>query len=116
MGYRCPNCHKDFGLGENSKNELYKHFQENPECASEAYVYTELWEKSVKLNKAPLKTTKRCFNKISDKHIWVKSNVISNKDGSDIMVCKRCGLKAKRYGSSFEFDMRSIYKIENCID
>lgn len=30
MGYRCPKCHKDFGM---DKEALNTHFLENPQCS-----------------------------------------------------------------------------------
>ena len=123
MGFRCPNCNTDFGIDENAKKNLAEHFMKNPLCAADAYVHTDLWRIAVGLPKKKGKkskqqehTTKRRYSKISERHFWVKQNLVTNKDGSDTVVCNRCGLKAKRFGSSFEFDMRSIRKIENCID
>lgn len=29
MGFRCPNCHQDFGLDQ---DKLKEHFEKNPEC------------------------------------------------------------------------------------
>lgn len=123
MGFRCPNCNTDFGIGENAKKNLAEHFMKNPLCAAEAYVYTDLWRMAIGLPKKEGKESKqqkptkqRSYSKISEKHFFVKQNLATNQDGSDTVVCNRCGLKAKRFGSSFKFDMRSIRKIENCID
>lgn len=122
MGYKCPNCHKDFGFDRERLNE---HFENNPECNAESYVRTEIWKISVGIkkpkypygsrwNKEPKET--RHYDHISENHVWEKENIVSNSDGSDTVVCKRCGLKAKRFYDHFEFDMRNYRKIENCID
>lgn len=121
MGFKCPKCHKDFGL---DRNKLQEHFEENPECATEGYIRTELWKVSVGIKKANKpygdrgkeNVTHRKYEYISPKHIWSKTNLISNDDGSDTVVCSRCGLKAKRFGDKFVFDMRSTRKIQHCID
>lgn len=122
MGYKCPNCHKDFGL---DKPKLDEHFAKNPTCAAEAYVRTELWKISVGIKKPHLPYGQRWndkpkksrhYNQISKKHIWEKLNLVTNSDGSDTLKCKRCGLKVKRYYDKFVFDMRYYRKIENCID
>ena len=120
MGYRCPNCGQDFG---NDKEKLYEHFENNPKCHSEAFVCTELWKVSVGLKKPKIRyggrgesRQKRTVSRVSPNHVWVKQNVVTNDDGSDTMVCARCGLTAKRYGEQMVFDMRYYRKIENCID
>lgn len=59
---------------------------------------------------------KRKIEQVSPNHDWVKVNVVTNEDGSDDVVCTRCGLKAKRYMSELKFDMRFIRKIQHCID
>lgn len=118
MGFRCPNCHKDFGL---DKSKLDEHFSKNPECATEAWVHTELWKKSIGIktptSKAKKETSrKRHIYSISPNHHFVKQNIISKDDCSDIVVCSNCGLKAKRFGSSMKFDMRYTRLIQNCLD
>ena len=122
MSFRCPNCHKDFGYDQAA---LYKHLENNSECKVEAFVQTHIREISLGIKKAKHPygdrgkentVNKRVIDEVSPNHIWVKENLISNDDGSDNIVCKRCGLKAKRKGSSMTFDMRYTRKIQHCID
>lgn len=120
MGYKCPNCHKDFGV---DKEKLEEHFLNNPECGAQAYIFRDIYpivlgvKKPKKYHKAYKEPKeKRHIDHISENHVWVKENVVTNDDGSDTMVCKRCGLKAKRFGSSMKFDMRYTRKIQYCID
>lgn len=121
MGYRCPNCHQDFGY---EKEKLEEHLLENPKCNAEAFVHTELWKISVGIKKPKtrygergrVEQTHRKINNVSPKHVWEKVNLVTNEDGSDTVVCKKCGLEAKRFGSSFEFDMRFTHKIQYCND
>lgn len=121
MGYRCPGCGKDFGI---DKEALYHHLDfESGECS--AYAYTALadvkrilGEKSYADRKLQdRKRISKSYSQISPNHNWIKQNIISDENGYDIVVCSRCGIKAKRRMSSFTFDMRqSMKKIENCID
>ena len=121
MGYRCPKCHMDFGF---DREKLDEHLANSPTCAVEAYVNTELWKVSVGIKKPRYSyrstdrepRTTRSYSHVADTHVWVKQNLVSNDDGSDTVVCKRCGLKAKRIYGRLEFDMRYTRKIENCID
>lgn len=118
MGYRRPKCHQDFGF---DGDKLSEHLTNNPSCNVEAYINTELWKVSVGIKKPKRSTRKepqssRSFSHISPNHQWIKQNIVTNDDGTYTMVCKRCGLKAKRIGNSIKFDMRFIHKIENCID
>ena len=124
MGYRCPNCHKDFGV---DKEKLEEHFLNNPECGAEASVIKHILPISLGIEKPKKRygsrrfeyeepKEKRHIDHISENHVWVKDNAVTNDDGSDTMVCKRCGLKAKRFGSSMKFDMRYTRKIQYCID
>ena len=120
MGFRCPNCKKDFGLDESA---LQIHLEtENGECA--AYAQVELNFIAVKFgfkkSKSAYQETiqrkkKEPYRFVSDKHEFEKLNIVSNHDGSDNVKCKRCGLKAKRVFSRYVFDGRiSAKKIENC--
>ena len=120
MGYKCPNCHKDFGFDREKLNE---HLASSPKCAAEAYVRTEIWKVSVGIKKAKIPYGRRgddvqhrVVDEVSENHHWVKQNLVANPDGSDTMVCSRCGLKAKRFGSSMQYDMRYTHKIQYCID
>ncbi len=121
MGYKCPNCHKDFGF---DKDKLEEHFLENPECGVEAYVIRDILPISLGIKKAKhpygkrglVEHEKRKIEQMSPNHNWVKVNVVTNEDGSDDVVCTRCGLKAKRYMSELKFDMRFTRKIQHCID
>lgn len=120
MGFRCPNCKKDFG---SDKFALQIHLEtENGECA--AYAQLELNFIDVKFGLKQSKSfgseiiqqkKKESYKFISDKHRFEKTNIISNDDGSDNVKCKICGLKAKRFFSTYIFDGRiSAKKIENC--
>lgn len=117
MGFICPYCRQDFGV---NKEAFQKHLEENPKCHVEVWAYTDFAmqcldkERGRKQQRVPKNS--RSYNQVSPNHQWRKVNMVSNDDGSDTVVCKRCGLKAKRYYSSFKFDMRYIRKIENCID
>lgn len=122
MGYKCPNCHMDFGFDRNALNE---HLENNVHCKVEAEVTLQLLPIALGIKKAkypygdrgreePL--NKRVIDEVSPNHVWVKENAITNPDGSDNMICKRCGLKAKRFYSSMKYDMRYTKKIQHCID
>jgi len=113
MGFKCPHCHKDFG---NNKNNLKEHFIENPECRTESWILTDLFEKSLNIKRIKDKPIRRKYLHISEKHIFHKVNVISDYNGNDIVKCELCGLIAKRNGNSYHFDTRQINKIENCIE
>jgi|CXWL01.1.fsa_nt_gi uncharacterized C2H2 Zn-finger protein len=130
MGFRCPNCRQDFG---NKKEDLDAHLSDSKDCSSDANFILMKKEFVANINvtkkKRVLKYTdaglykemdvrnnnvKRQHTFIGD-HDWVKLNAVSNEDGSDNMKCRRCGLKAMRYMSGFQFDKRaSANKIENC--
>lgn len=47
MGFRCPLCHKDFGL---DKEELVKHFISNPNCAIYATSVLSTIKETIKNN------------------------------------------------------------------
>ena len=118
MGFKCPYCNQDFGV---DKKKFDQHMQDNPKCHAEAWVYTDLLmdfldgkRHGTRIYKEP--KTSRHYDHISPNHQWRKVNLVTNDDGSDTVVCKRCGLKAKRFGSTLKFDMRFVRKIENCID
>ena len=56
----------------------------------------------------------KSYSRISSNHHWVKQNAVSDEEGYDVVVCSRCGIKAKRRMSSYQFDMRqSMNKIES---
>ena len=108
----------DFGF---DRDALQEHLENNAECNVEAYLYTEILPISLGIKKAKYpygkpERTPRVIDEVSPNHIWVKENAITNSDGSDNMICKRCGLKAKRYYSSMKYDMRYTKKIQRCID
>lgn len=119
MGYKCPKCHKDFG---NDRDALYEHLSFNAECATEAFIRTELWKVSVGIKKPKIRygargkeeKETRIIENISPLHIWEKVNIVTNPDGSDTVICKNCGLKAKRYFDKLEFDRRYTHKIQYC--
>jgi hypothetical protein len=120
MGFRCPYCQHDFGL---NKDAFQKHLQDNPKCCAEAWIYTDFVMDYVdgkrhgsRKYKCKEPKTSRHYDHVSSNHQWRKINLVTNDDGSDTVVCKRCGLKAKRFGSTLKFDMRYTRKIENCID
>ena len=117
MGFRCPYCNQDFGL---DKQKFDQHLQDNPKCHAEAWVYTDFAKHCLDKKRGNARQsdpkTSRHYDHISPNHQWHKVNIITNEDGSDTVICKRCGLKAKRYYGSFKFDMRNIRKIENCIE
>lgn len=120
MGYRCPECHQDFGL---DRDKFQEHLDNNPKCGAAAYTHTELWKVSVGIKKPKIRyggceesRQKRTVSRVSPNHVWVKQNIVTNDDGSDTMVCTRCGLIAKRYGEKMEYDMRCYRKIQYCID
>lgn len=121
MGYKCPVCGKDFGI---DKEALYHHLDfESGECSAYAYailagVKRVLGERSYADRKLQdRKRISKSYSQISPNHNWIKQNIISDENGYDIVICSRCGIKAKRRMSSFIFDMRqSMKKIENCID
>lgn len=121
MGYRCPNCHKDFGF---DKDKLDEHLLNNPECNVEAFLYTDILPIALGIKKAKYpygdrgkkEVKHRVVDEVSPNHVWVKENLVTNSDGSDTMVCNRCGLKATRVGSSMKFDMRFTHKIKYCCD
>ena len=120
MGFKCPNCKKDFGL---DKFALQVHLEtENGECA--AYAQAELNLIAVKFGLKQSKSIgtetiqrkkKEPYRFISENHHFEKINIVSNDDGSDNVKCKNCGLKAKRFFNTYIFDGRiSAKKIENC--
>ena len=120
MGFKCPYCNQDFGL---DKQKFDQHLMDNPKCHAEAWIHTDFVMGYVdgkrhgsRRYKSKEPKTSRSYNQVSPNHQWHKTNLVTNDDGSDTIVCKRCGLKAKRYGSSLHFDMRYTRKIENCID
>ena len=120
MGFRCPYCQKDFGL---DKEKFDQHLRDNPQCGAEAWVYTDFVMDYVDGKRHGLRKykigepkTSRHYDHVSPNHRWTKVNLVTNDDGSDTVVCERCGLKAKRFGSTLKFDMRCVRKIENCID
>ena len=117
MGFRCPNCHKDFGT---NKDLLLKHLKENGECRAVA----DLVIYSIDLKSGKKKTkrkqtkrkTKRQFSFIDKNHKFQKISLVSNDDGSDDVKCVNCGLKAKRFMNGvLKFYKRLSYKrIEIC--
>lgn len=121
MGYRCPLCGKDFGIDKKAFDYHLNH--ESGACAGYAHaaligVSIACGEilKSDKMVKSKNRKTKY-YSQISPNHHWIKQNIISDEEGYDIVVCSRCGIKAKRRMSCYQFDMRqSMNKIENCID
>ena len=118
MGFRCPNCQQDFGL---DKEKFDQHLQDNPKCNAEAWIYTDfimdyMHGKPKGRNKTKKPNSSRHYDHVSPNHRWVKVNLVTNDDGTDTVVCERCGLKAKRRLSFLKFDMRYVHKIENCID
>lgn len=118
MGFRCPYCQQDFDL---NKGAFQKHLEDNPKCHAETWVYTDFAMRCLDKRKRDRKErskpkTSRHYDHISPDHQWQKVNIVTNDDGSDTVICKRCGLKAKRYYGSLKFDMRYVRKIENCID
>lgn len=121
MGYRCPGCGKDFGL---DKESLYHHLDfESGECSAYAHavlanVKIMLGDKSyVDKKLQDRKRISKSYSRISPNHNWVKQNIVSDENGCDVVVCTKCGIKAKRRMDNFYFDMRqSMKKIENCID
>lgn len=124
MGYRCPNCNKDFGT---DKDSFKQHLYDNPKCGAESATILHLLPIALGI-KEPKKHNitlneenenhrkKHCIDYISEDHVWVKLNIVSNDDGSDTIVCEKCGLIAKRFGSSLKFDMRYTRKIKYCIN
>lgn len=120
MGYRCPNCGKDFGFDKEALN--YHLEYENGECAGyAAAILTSIQIKcnlSTKEGKTLIKKERKrkTYSQISPNHYWEKKNIVSDKEGYDTVVCSKCGIKAKRCASNYKFDMRqSVDKIENCI-
>lgn len=119
MGYRCPGCGKDFGFDKETFDE---HLQSNEDCGIFAgaiqRVVNSVYGRNVDINTAISKrTVHKSYSRISPNHVWEKQNLVSHKDGSDTVICSRCGIKAKRFFNNYKFDMRqSINKIENCID
>lgn len=130
MGFRCPNCHKDFG---NNQDGLRDHINAETECYSDVsfdltkiefnsnllvdkskrkiYHTTEGMYKSLNVRQ---NNAKRQYEFIGD-HDWKKLNMVSNPDGSDSIECRRCGLSAKRNFNTITPDKRaSANKIENC--
>jgi uncharacterized C2H2 Zn-finger protein len=118
MGFKCPNCHEDFGK---NKKKFKEHLEENPDCNVEAWLHTDFWNRTLEYGPKHKSNTIRCernhrhYSQISENHNWQKVNIVTNLDGSDTVRCTLCGLTAKRYGCSMKFDMRQINKIENCI-
>lgn len=130
MGFRCPNCRKDFGL---DKSLLDEHLQNAIECSGDAQyllMKTEfLANKDVPKKQRKIEYTSERMYKTLDirtnnikrqyefigNHQWAKINVVSNEDCSDDIKCKVCGLKAKRYLDSIVFNKKtSANAIENC--
>lgn len=82
MGYRCPNCFQDFGL---DKSKLEEHFSKNPECATEAWVYTDLWKKIIGIKSSEYKTKKyQVENAIFLQYLL--NTILLNKILSPIMI------------------------------
>ena len=121
MGFRCPGCGKDFGL---DREALYHHLNfESGECAGYAYAAIAGVKRMCGIKSQSDKAiiernrTTKSYSRISNNHNWEKRNIISDDEGYDVVVCSRCGIKAKRRMDSYKFDMRqSMKKIENCID
>ncbi len=130
MGFRCPNCRQDFG---NKKEDLDNHLHQSKDCSSEAHfalVKTEfIANVDVPKKKRKLVYTSKGLYKGLDirknnikreatfigDHDWKKTNIVSKHDGSDNVVCRKCGLKAKRNFSTLTFSANvSANKIENC--
>lgn len=121
MGYRCPGCGKDFGFDKEAF-DYHLNF-ESAECSAYAYValagVRRMCGEALKSDKVIKDKNRKSksYSRISSNHHWVKKNAVSDEEGYDVVVCSRCGIKAKRRMSSYQFDMRqSMNKIENCID
>lgn len=121
MGFKCPNCKKDFGF---DKKALEKHLnEESGECGAIAYLYKlqvdvltgkKIKKKHIENKKVSKPRRKHSF--VDSNHHFQKTNLVSNEDGSDNVECIHCGLKAKRVFNSYRFDGRISYKkIEKCI-
>lgn len=121
MGYRCPSCKADFG---NDKKRLQEHFENynNSECS----VISSITLRNIDImtgkrkNKFAKPTTqpapRKKYSYIDTAHNFQKINAVSNEDGSDVVVCKNCGLTGKRFLSTYKFDGRISYKrIETCL-
>jgi hypothetical protein len=121
MGYRCPGCGKDFGFDKKAfDNHLKFKCGEGAALAFAALARIKTMCGKDRLSDKDIKSENRkskSYSQISPNHHWVKQNVVSDKEGYDIVVCSLCGIKAKRILGSFKFDMRqSMSKIENCIN
>jgi len=117
MGFKCPNCNKDFGYNQNGfRNHL---LFESGRCRAVADGFLKMVD--IKTGKKKLKNktkkSKQTFSFIDKNHCFMKRNLVSNGDLSDNVECINCGLKAKRYiNGSMKFDKRISYKkIEKCI-
>lgn len=69
MGFRCPNCKRDFGY---NREELQKHFSENDACAFESVMaiveknptMASNWHEMSPIKKAEFRTAVIKLNKI----------------------------------------------------
>lgn len=119
MGFRCPHCGKDFGF---NKQALIEHFElDSGECLAYAGLIVSdikrMCGKNTKADKAmkAVNHKQKFYSQISPHHNWVKQNLVCDENGYDIVVCSKCGIRAKRFFNSYEFDMRQSMKmIENC--
>ena len=116
MGFRCPNCHKDFGFDE---NKFKKHLKEDGECSAIAHLnllQVDIASGKKKLKHKEKKSVKRKrYELIDPNHNFVKVNIVSEDSMWDNIECSKCGLKGKRLFSQYKFDGRISYKrIEKC--
>jgi len=117
MGFRCPNCKKDFGMDE---YKLKEHFEfESGECAAIADATVTAIDIIVGTKKPKNKRSeikhKPMYSHVDENHTFRKINAVTNSDGFDSVECIRCGLKGKRQFSRYVFDRRiSNKKIEQC--
>jgi len=95
---------------------------ESGECAGYAYAaiagVNRMCGKKSQAEKAAIAKNRvlKSYSRISSNHHWEKQNIVSDEEGYDIVVCPRCGIKAKRRMNSYKFDMRqSMKKIEDCV-
>lgn len=121
MGYRCPNCKRDFGRDE----EAFKdHFFESKICGAEYWAETELRENFIKKRDKEAARILRYERKykinnfsISKDHIFKKTSLVTDEEGFDNVVCTKCGLVGKRSGDRFYFEpktIKEVKKIESC--